>query len=84
MTKLRQIVVNIFPSEWAFIAQILSEGRLKFLNMYLCQMVFCSLRHLSSLCSFFDQNFILKLQVFFMHKESRINVSYDREKNISL
>lgn len=84
MTKLRQIVVNIFPSEWAFIAQILSEGRLKVLNMYLCQMVFCSLRHLSSLCSFFDQNFILKLQVFLCIRRAESTCLTIEEKNISL
>lgn len=51
---------------WPFIAQIVLEGRSKALTQCLCQMFPYRLRHLGSLCSFFDQNFFLKKNHLFL------------------
>lgn len=67
---------------WTFIAQILLEDRLKALNIYLCQMVLCSLS-LSSLCSFFHRNFNFKISVIFVYiRRERIPYLMGEEKDI--
>lgn len=64
---------------WTCVAQILLGGRLEVLNTDLCQVGLCSLRHLSSLCSFSDQNFIFKISVIFhMDKKSGNSMFYGR------
>lgn len=58
---------RFFLLSWSvdFHLQVLLECRLRDLNTYLGQMDLCSLTHLSSWCSFSDQDFIF-LKIYFL------------------